>query len=646
MGPTAEPTVEPTMGPTAEPTVEPTPGTCQHPAESLGYIEYTEHHGQDIDFGNNVYHDTPCELVGATVCNACGMIVGSNVIDYNHIERSHHVYVNGVCDQCGHVNTCSHPAEYLSTEQFFDEIYFSNYVDEGTHNETGLLFERIYCHACTATLKDEAIADNYTLSAPHNYVDGVCDECGYVNTCSHPADSVFQREVPEEIWYVNVDSLTHTKNSDYHSETYCAVCNEILSVGDMYTVSDNGSHVYINDVCYMCGRLDMPCPHTNTTVEQEYGDYTCVSVDEYNHSYTYTVYNLTYCTDCWELLDSEAFTNSTGTAYHYFRDGVCEECGHVNTCEHPKDYYHWGYWVNSTDTVSVNDSIHAVTGDLYCLYYCELCDEDLNYGELIESGYTEYASHRYDENGVCWECLHTNACDHPDYAIETEYEVYWETCEYSDAYSHINTGDEMKIDTCTLCGMIVSETVAATNVSVGEPHNYNIHGLCWTCGYMNTCEHPSDMLENREEFMFDKFYAANGASGHIVTGHYYSITHCRNCDMDISRTLIADDYAIEETHAYINGVCTLCGYVNTCAHANVTTEPGWIDPCLDSYTRTTCTYLSAGWYENTVCSDCGERIGCVLHTEDKLFTIEHEFDAGGYCIHCTYNPNEDVGQPE
>lgn len=129
-----------------------------------------------------------------------------------------------------------------------------------------------------------------------------------------------------------------------------------------------------------------------------------------------------------------------------------------------------------------------------------------------------------------------------------------------------------------------------------------------------------------------------------VYGHLYSVTYCNYCHLELSREKL--DGPVIEDHTYTANFCALCGYVNPCTHANTEMRPEWKDTCLDSYTTTTCTYLAAYWHEHTVCADCGVTLGTVTHYEDTLFTIEHEFDANGQCIHCTYDPNEDVGQPE
>ena len=136
---------------------------------------------------------------------------------------------------------------------------------------------------------------------------------------------------------------------------------------------------------------------------------------------------------------------------------------------------------------------------------------------------------------------------------------------------------------------------------------------------------------------------------HKITGPVVEYTCCDNCGEILDAEVIEEEATWYENHYYDeNGVCSLCGHVNTCDHKNIETYTWWPDrtqvrfaPVNDNLHRVT----GKGW-EYQWCADCGIWIG-EEYKESASFE-EHNFD-GYVCRDCGYDRSaagEEAGEEE
>ena len=83
--------------------------------------------------------------------------------------------------------------------------------------------------------------------------------------------------------------------------------------------------------------------------------------------------------------------------HDYDANGVCTNCGHKNTCEHPNPQEEesiWGRWlINDIG----NSKQHQVSGCLYKYLFCPDCNTILS-KELIDENGTMMRDHEFDGN--------------------------------------------------------------------------------------------------------------------------------------------------------------------------------------------------------------------------------------------------------
>ncbi len=114
------------------------------------------------------YAYAECAKCGGYIKNSTGNTVTENVT---------HEYINGVCE-CGAQSACQH-------ENKIAEVYYE-LVGELAADEDGLTHTGVYdeyveyiCPDCNEEFKPELTADDVVKTFEHEYLDGVCWECGY-----------------------------------------------------------------------------------------------------------------------------------------------------------------------------------------------------------------------------------------------------------------------------------------------------------------------------------------------------------------------------------------------------------------------------------------------------------------------------------
>ncbi len=271
----------------------------------------------------------------------------------------------------------------------------------------------------TATVQPTATPSPMPAPHEHDFVDGICTECGYA--CPH-----------ENTWHSS-GGYTSTKYTDTGSNAkhlaevtvmsdieICADCDTWVNS----TPSENVTGLFWHDyeerdgqyVCVKCGHVNT-CPHEKVfilavgTTYEDFGD-------NLNHRVTFrkgTEVQDGWCEDCGlDFSDTtlkEDYTQVETHSYSYDvnDNGICEDCGHVNTCTHPNvksEYFGAVVFDTGDDTYHyLYEGLTDLAGDL--VEYCPDCGKEFDYS-FLETGKYPIA-HTYDENGVCTECGHVRA---------------------------------------------------------------------------------------------------------------------------------------------------------------------------------------------------------------------------------------------
>lgn len=114
------------------------------------------------------------------------------------------------------------------------------------------------------------------------------------------------------------------------------------------------------------------------------------------------------------------------------------------------------------------------------------------------------------------------------------------------------------------------------------------------------------------------------------------ITRCVDCGEVVSERVLAENADRQERHVYQNGVCALCGYENTCEHANTTTETFNRETEQTEYEAVDNrehkqTHVQE--VEQVYCSDCGETLSEQVVVEN--FTqIQGHYYEDNVCVLC------------
>ena len=220
---------------------------------------------------------------GDTYCTVCGEKTASG----SAIPATGHNYVDGVCTNCGAADPdfCAH-----------GETEVKNAKEPGCDEEgyTGDLC----CALCGQVLEEgEAIP-----ATGHNYVDGVCTNCGKTETatCKHQ-NTELRNVIP--------GSCTE---DGYSGDTYCTDCGLKLKSG--ITILASG-HDYEDGICINCGDVDSTaCEHRNTELRNVVIG-SCTK-DGYSGD--------TYCADCGLKLKSGTTSQASG---HKYVEDRCSKCG-------------------------------------------------------------------------------------------------------------------------------------------------------------------------------------------------------------------------------------------------------------------------------------------------------------------------------
>ena len=214
---------------------------------------------------NNSEHSATGECLIAVICTDCWTEVSrSENVSIETVTESHR-YVNGICERCGHQNTCKHENTDNIMEWADDNLVYEP-INSIFHQVTGESNTYAFCFDCGEVLSPVENLGVITLEEPHDYLDGICRQCGYKNTCSH--------ENTYETWrwaswnsftYEPFDEKTHNATAECYTYIVCGDCGTELSRSEktsLKTVQYN--HYFIDGICRDCGYSSNPCSHEKT----------------------------------------------------------------------------------------------------------------------------------------------------------------------------------------------------------------------------------------------------------------------------------------------------------------------------------------------------------------------------------------------
>ncbi len=427
-------------------------------------------------------------------CLDCGAILGE--YDEPYSDVADHMFCGGdgsprECIVCGYV--CTHP----KTSDLFVEWAEGSALSYPTMNDSyhtvkGLAVLRPVCEYCYLELPVYTAA--YETEEPHHYDEnGLCPACGH--RCYHEnsvSDVLSEPVEGTEFVYRDVNAREHEVT--YVRKTYriCYACRTYLQYRED-RVTETERHRYDENGVCACGHVNT-CRHAftarigSTVIErpESYRDVGSNSV----HLETGTLHYDAYCYGCRMTLFGRTEPYKEQRPHSYSRNGICTDCGHVNTCTHEhirekacrKDYYD-----DYTYQDIGNERMHDCIGIFRFCVYCRDCGM-----HLADRDYEDHASvpepHTYDSyHHLCNYCCRFNSCSH-----ENAYErIVWDLPEYEldriDTGSnteHLVTGTGWRYLACDDCGDQFLQGSGAQTYSFTEPHFYGADGVCAACGHV------------------------------------------------------------------------------------------------------------------------------------------------------------------
>lgn len=464
---------------------------------------------------------------------------------------------------CAHENLDS-GVEYADGEYTAIDVY--------THKVESYAYTWYYCPDCDEAWSDAPDGEKTEATERHDFFNGVCNRCGYKNTCAHERVEASVDFVEAE--YTAIDARTHKVAGYAYTLYYCPDCDEFWEgAREDEKTEVTQDHFFVDGVCVQCGYKNT-CSHANVESWTEYADVTYVPVDARKHMLTGYAYTYHYCHDCgesWE--DARASEKSEILQNHDFCDGFCEGCGYENQCahEHTTEYTRF----EDAEYTKVTAERHTQTGKLTHYRECVDCGEVSN---LYTEGELSSRSERHSfVNGVC-ECGYVNACTHPADKIRTD--TFGVNCKYGNITEdgHELIGSKVVLRYCAQCHQTLSEEYNDESVCTFEPHGFFISNVC-DCGYVNPCTHPADAIETIESFDSTYTeYTCIDSETHSGSGPRIRMTFCNLCDQVLSWEEIGEDTRVENHNYmdnYVEGgnVCTRCGYVRAEAEATPAPTP-------------------------------------------------------------------------
>ena len=571
------------------------------------------------------YHEVSGYVVTVVYCTDCLLILSEDAEDERSSRQEKHDFSDddGSCYYCGAENTCPHSNTY--TNYYWQDVEYTP-IDEKTHERRGHRETNIWCEDCDVLLSKEVSAEITSEIERHWFEDGVCDQCGAENTCAH--NNTYIGEYWLDVEYTPIDEKTHERRGHRVTRIWCEDCEMTLSEEVSPEISSEiERHWFEDGACEVCGYVNT-CSHAHTTVEKypsDEGEYT--AIDGWQHQWRGHLTIELRCLDCEETLSSEQGEELVSQIWdHEFQDGVCYQCGYVNTCTHRYTYVDTFLDLGTGIMTPVDEYVHEFSG--YPMYseHCMDCGEELKRWTGTEN-VTRLEDH-YFEAGVCGGCGYSINCAHKRVDRWTGFEGSTYEDVGNDRY-HISHGTLYKYEICLDCDKILSRETS--DFTKKESHVY-VNGRCVNCGHVKACDHSRTVESEWEKPCEYKDVSATSHTYRVILEKHLE---CAICGQDLGRTGEVKETVITEKHYFYDNAVCICGRRNTCKHNGKINEyVYWQDDTV--YTPVDGTYHMAEGTQikDYTCDQCdrlmkSEDLG---HVKKK---VEHNFSKyRGYCWSC------------
>lgn len=389
---------------------------------------------------------------------------------------------------------CLYPNLFTERELAYEDRTYQA-TDEYRHVVTGQAEDYVRCLNC-GWGDVIFVAEEISETEEHDFYSGVCEYCGF--ECWHP-DIETVRVADYDFWtgignitYEPLDAAHHVRTEMQLEYERCTVCNEKLSedrpVPEPVTATEY--HYFEDGECWECG-YSGECVHANVQGYYYTMDETCEPVSDKQHRITGKMYRSRYCFQCdTGLPDELIFENSVAVNDHFFREGVCDSCGYINSCAHSRTIAEQYVASEPVYYLPLNDTFHREIGEIHEQVYCMDCDEKLSDELIMESGVLEkehrYWDNDYFEEGMaiyCSDCGRLNTCSHENAQIlEMSNVVEEPVCTQFDDEYHV-VGNLYLYSECPDCDVLISLGMSE-NETIKAKHDFDLNGLCSICDYI------------------------------------------------------------------------------------------------------------------------------------------------------------------
>lgn len=513
----------------------------------------------------NGTHRVTGQAVVKMVCVNCGEVLST---EDSFVEDC--VYQLDLCIYCGHaLNDDGEHVHNFVKGPFYAEGEYVGAVKSDTNPEMLHVaryqrLEYYKCDQCEEYGPVRVMEGQYVEAyEPHEWNGNTCAVCGYKRTCAHDGETYVEsfEEAGEAAF---LDATYHSQPITIYSRTCCAKCGEALSDLTQQPIVNRVAHTYDDQgICTACGYKNV-CPHEGMVVTYYDAGADFVPVDERTHRSRGSAYiQSEACPVCGykrEYLPGEKPSEGAVTLSHNMVDGVCADCGYVQTCTHPADQV--VYSQVPTDAASARAQGYAFVAvgegdpDTHILRFsyrpyweCKLCGTREYLPEMPQMYHVTEAHDLV--NGMCVARGCAYVCPHEHVegreSAGTPYYVY------ADDEGHIKMVPRLITGTCDHCGM------RFRNFQLGEQSlGYEKHawkrGACVKCGY--TCDHP-DILESISSTYSE--YEKLDRDRHTVVRYQDYRAVCAVCGAVLyDDAEVLDEFT--EAHSFQNGKCRRCGY--------------------------------------------------------------------------------------
>ena len=554
---------------------------CPHDLKRQCYVQYTAEY-TDVTPST---HTANFDSYIFKVCLRCSAFWG----DYNNTVRvsevQPHVFVDGVCRDCGYIEVCTHENTQLIWETASTSANNVK-VDANTHIASYIREQYPRCLDCGKILYDDFTGEyeEFEVTEPHVYINSLqCERCGYVPMddevwpeyeCSHEWE-VRQRTV-ESTQYASIDERTHRGDVYTVTQTECKSCHEVTNLTEPRLVSSfTEEHVFgapegKNVVCVHCGYET--CGHTEVLNESE-------TVYRYAPSYfskakhTRSEYEIVrrVCADCQEVLseEEEVLIETIEEDHTFGEDGLCTKCG-AQPCKHENKYP-----VGTDDEPiyeyeSIDAWIHKNTVTSEIGWYCPSCG---TYLEPETEVYAYNETHNFGDGDICQDCGAKGICPHDltvlvydpmftDVVGDFTYEPY-------DEVYHVESYEARPIVHCQRCGKSwVDESLPVERVERFSAH-YEMDGVCVDCGMPVEPQITPDACEHAHTQIIQMWLDGStsepvDANTHRTTGTRSTYLECNDCYAMVGEETVEENVTAIEPHdmflAEDGMLCWTCDY--------------------------------------------------------------------------------------